>query len=215
MFPGMLLAALAQSPLTDTVDVLSRGGLQRIRHPDAVVMSMSAEPALVYVHKRLGYTIAMNGFRVRELAPLSRDWLSTQFEPVLRGPVDVLRDWRELLAAEQSQGIRFLVQNMMSHVSTDDIFDYSQFDGPLREIVVNVFRKEMNLMLHDLAAETGIDIIDIDAIAAEFGVAENVPDNFHWSGLLDREVRSEILRILSYRGVAGFTRTPKPPSTYV
>ena len=65
------------------------------------------------------------------------------------------------------------------------------------ETLAMVAAKEMNLMLHDLADERDIDIIDVDALAAEVGGAAHVPDGVHLSGALQALVRSEVLEVLS------------------
>ncbi len=56
-------------------------------------------------------------------------------------------------------------------------------------------------MLHDLAEKADIEIVDVDAIAAGLGAAAHLPDGVHQSGLMQDEVRWEILHILEQRGL--------------
>ena len=59
-------------------------------------------------------------------------------------------------------------------------------------------------MLGDLAREFRLGVIDLDAIAADIGAQRNLPDGVHGSGLLQSELRVELLRMLGAMGVAGF-----------
>ena len=62
----------------------------------------------------------------------------------------------------------------------------------------------MNLMLHDIARDHDVSIVDNDAIAATLGSSRHLTDGVHGSGALQAELRPEILRLLRERGVAGF-----------
>jgi hypothetical protein len=68
----------------------------------------------------------------------------------------------------------------------------------------SIFAQDLNLVLHDLAREPEVDIVDVDAITAEMGGQINMPDNVHTSGALQAETRAEVLHILNARGVPGF-----------
>jgi hypothetical protein len=94
--------------------------------------------------------------------------------------------------------------NSLSTSGHEDIFTYAPFDKPMGEMLSSIRTKEMNLMLHDLAREQELAIVDVDAIAADIGAAAHLPDGVHQSGLMQAEIRAEILRILSQRGVRGF-----------
>jgi hypothetical protein len=85
----------------------------------------------------------------------------------------------------------------MSTSGFEDISNYAPFDHPLGSTLANVAAKEMNLMLHDLAEERDLSIVDVDAIATALGGAENIPDGIHLSGALLSIVRDEILGILA------------------
>jgi hypothetical protein len=59
-------------------------------------------------------------------------------------------------------------------------------------------------MLHGIAKEADIAIVDADAIGADLGVGTCVPDGVHQNGAMQAELREEILAILHARGVPGF-----------
>ena len=60
-----------------------------------------------------------------------------------------------------------------------------------------VAAKETNLMLQDIADERKLYIVDVDAIAADIGGREHLPDGIHQSGLMQMLLRQELLSILS------------------
>ena len=205
IFAGGVLSALRRSPLTEENSVLARGGVARVAMPDAVIMSLVAEPQRVFRHRKLGYTLGVHDYRIADTGPATRNWIRDNFEPVLRAPDDVRRDYRELIeAVRRRSSMHFLVLNLMSSSGQEDIVNYAQFDLPMARTVGNVYAKEMNLMLHDLAAEQDISIVDNDAIAVELGASRHLPDGVHQSGEMQAEVRREILRILDRRGIPGF-----------
>jgi len=204
-FVSGLLSALTRSPIDEAKPVLNASGIQTITCPDAMIVSLISEHGWVLRHRRLGYTICLLDFRITETSEAVRDWIRTHFEPVWRDPDAIRRDYRELFDAVRNAGIRhFLVMNRMSTTGHEDILTYAPFDLPLGKTIASVRSQEMNLMLHDLAAERDIAIIDNDAIAAELGGARHIPDGIHGSGTLQAELRREIRRILALRGVPGF-----------
>jgi hypothetical protein len=60
----------------------------------------------------------------------------------------------------------------------------------------SIAAKELNLMLHDIAGHRDLVIIDVDAIAADLGGAEHLPDGIHQSGPIQAALRVEILHAL-------------------
>jgi hypothetical protein len=55
----------------------------------------------------------------------------------------------------------------------------------------------MNVMLDDLAADGQVAVIDIDALAAEFGGEAHLPDGIHHSNLMQKALRAELVRHLA------------------
>jgi hypothetical protein len=206
LFLGGILSALGKSPATEENHIATRTAVQRVSRPDAIVMSLYAEPQRVLRHRRLGYTLSLYGYRIADAGPVVGAWLRERFEPVFRTPDDIRRDYLELVAAMQGPAApNLLISNLMSSSGRENILHYAQFDQNMSSSLANVRNKEMNLMLHDLAAEADVAILDIDAIAAEIGAARHLPDGVHQSGEMHAEMRREILRILADRKVPGFS----------
>jgi hypothetical protein len=205
IFGGCLLSALQKSPLTEHYQVLTRTGLRRTGPADVVILSLNAEPAIILRHRRLGYRLRLHDFRVAQAGPVLRAWLKTEFEPIKRAPEDILHDYRALVeAVHASTDMKFLILNAMSSSGLERIYNYAPFDIPMHDTLMYIRNKELNLMLQDLERECDVSIVDQDAIAAEIGAAEHLPDGVHSSGLMQAEVRAEILRILRARGIPGF-----------
>lgn len=208
MFGAALLSALRRSPLTSTQDTLTRTGLRRNLEVDAVILSLNSEATVILRHRRLGYAVNCHGFRIAQAGRGVREWLHTQFEPVKRTPDDIRRDLRELVDTLRARGdMKVLILNCMSTSGFEDVYTYAPFDRPMRDTLSSIRSKEMNLMLHDLARERGISIVDVDTITGELGGAAHLPDGVHSSGPMQAEVRSEILRILGGHRIPGFAGT--------
>jgi len=185
--------------------MLARDGLRRDAGVDAVVLSLHAETGTFLRHRRLGYALKCHAFRIAGTGPAVRAWLQTNFEPVEPTPDDIRRDYVALIdAVRERSAMQFLIANCFSSSGSDDIYSYAPFDRPMRRTLTTIRSKELNLMLHDLARERDIAIVDIDAIAAEIGAAHHLPDGVHASGLLQAEARAEILRIAHARSIPGF-----------
>jgi len=198
LFAGALLSSLETSPISETYDVLTPTGLRRLGPADAILLSLSAEVQSVYRHKKLGYSLQMLRHRQASAGPAVRSWLASAFEPVKRTVDDIQRDYRRLIAAVSAQTkARILVLNRMSTSGYEDILSYASFDSPMSETLENIAAKEMNLMLHDLSDECDFSIVDVDAVAAELGGAQHLPDGIHHSGTMQAVLRSEIFHVLN------------------
>ena len=204
MFVGALISALLRSPLTERCDVLLRDGLRQPGVADAVVLSLNAEAPLMLRHRRLGYALHCHAYRMSDAGPAVRAWLERDFEVVARTADDVHRDYRVLVdAVRERSPTAILVMNAMSTTGYETLHSYAPFDRPLGSTLGTIRTKELNLMLHDLARERDVSIVDSDAIAADLG-ATHLPDGVHNSATMQAELRREILRILRARGIAGF-----------
>ncbi|MBV8601865.1 MAG: hypothetical protein JO359_09920 [Candidatus Eremiobacteraeota bacterium] len=202
LFAGALLAALSQSPLRDRYNVLMRAGLRTAGPADAVVLSLTAEGADVLRHRRLGYTLNLWEFRVAENGPGVRTWLDENFEKVPVSCDDVRRDYAALVDAVRAEReVEFFVLNRMSSAIEDDVHGYALFERPLGDLLASVRKKELNLMVHDLAREGKLTIVDLDRAAAKFGGAAHLPDGIHQTRALADELRGEVLRLLRKRQV--------------
>jgi hypothetical protein len=201
LFAGTLLAALELSPIRDDHPLLTPDGLTNSGPARAMLLSLSAEPQSLLRHQRLGYSLHMLAHLRGATGPATRNWLATAFEPVRRTIADIYRDYTNLIdAVAQGTGGRFLILNRMSTSGQEDIANYAPFDAPMSDTLSNIASKELNIMLDDLAAERDVTIIDVDAIAAEFGGAEHLPDGIHQSAALQAAIRAEIAHCLGSPG---------------
>lgn len=205
LFAGSLLNALGRSPLTESYDVLTRAGLRHAGPAGAILLSLNAEVRDVARHRRLGYTVSCYDFRLAQAGPAVRAWFRSHFERVSRGPDEIRDDYRQLLTGVRDRlGATVLVLNSVSSRIHEDIQTYAGLDHPLGANLASIRAKEMNLVLHDLAREFPLEIVDMDGIAAGLGLHRHVPDGIHQSGPLQAELRAEILRILRRRRIPGF-----------
>ena len=156
--------------------------------PDAVLLSLHADGVFVLRHRRLGYALHCHAYRLLEAGPAFQTWLRTNFEQVRRAPDDIRRDYCALIDAVRARhDTQFVVLNAISTASNENIHSYAGFDRPIGKTLGSVRAREMNLMLHDLARERNVAILDADAIAADLGTQRHAPDGIHGSGLLETE----------------------------
>ena len=202
LFMGALLNGLEHVPLAEDYQLLTRDGLVRSGPADAICLSLTAELPQVARHKRLGYRLNFHNFRLRAAPDGVKRWLRANFVGVDHGPEDVERDYRALAAAAGGRPI--LVINAMSSPGYERIRDYRLLDAETMAGLASVRARTLNLLLHDLARDIGIGIVDADAIAAEMGMIAHLPDGVHGSGALYGAIRAELVRLLGARGVPGF-----------
>jgi hypothetical protein len=194
---GALLSVLQRSPIQDSYSLFTPSGTMRTGPADALLLSLSAEPQSILRHKTLGYHVHMLGHHQAATGPAFRAWLASAFEPVKRSVDDIRRDYTRLLdTIDKATGARAVVINRMSTMGYEDISIYAPFDAPMSDTLQSIAAKELNLMLHDLAEEHDLAIVDVDAIAADLGGAEHLPDGIHQSGPLQAVLRAEILHVL-------------------
>jgi hypothetical protein len=198
--------ALGHSPTNERYDVVTRSGLAVIGPPAAVMMSLSSEAPVMYRHRRLGYTLRFHQFRLRETGEQVLGWLRAHFEVLHPTADDVRADYVRLFdVLNAERRTELIVLNLFSSSGHEDIPTYAALEGPLGQQLTTVRHKELNLMLHDLARERDIAVIDLDAIAAEHGGREHLSDGIHQSGAIQSLIRAELLRVLAERRVPGFS----------
>ncbi|GGE11028.1 hypothetical protein GCM10011390_32610 [Aureimonas endophytica] len=201
MMAGALLATMRRSPLTDSYPVFTGSGSRRLGPATAVLLSLNAEPQVILRHRRLGYRLHMLRHHQAAAGPALRQWLAAAFEPVRRSVEDIRRDYAELIdTLGRETGARVLILNRMSTSGLETVSNYAAFDAPLGDTLANVASKELNLMLEDLAETHPLQIVDVDAIAADLGGAEHLPDGVHQSSLMQTAIRGEILAALRGAG---------------
>jgi hypothetical protein len=207
IFAGASVHALRRSPASDRFDLLTRRGVETTRPADAIILSVNSEPAERLRHRKLGYAFDCHEYRIRRLGPSAVEWIKRNFDRHPNPIEQTKRDYLELAATlrQVNPDRQILVLNGMSTLGREDILSYDAFDPPIGQSLRTVHAQEVNAMLHEIAREADIAIVDADAIGAELGSARAIPDAVHQNGEMQKELRGEILRILDARGVRGFT----------
>jgi hypothetical protein len=192
-----MLQVLQRSPIQDSYTVFGATGSSRIRSADAILLSLSSEPQSILRHKKLGYHIQVMRHHQAAAGPAIRSWLGSSFETVKRSIDDIRRDYEALIdAVARTTGGKIMIINRMSTTGHEDISSYAPFDAPMSDTLSSVASKELNLMLHDIAETRDLAIIDVDAIAADIGGSEHLPDGIHQSGAMQAILRGEILNVV-------------------
>lgn len=197
IFVGALLATMERSPITDTYSVFTPTGLQALEPARAILLSLNAEPQVILKHRRLGYRLHVMRHHQAAAGPATRAWLAQEFETAARSIDDIRQDYERLIdAVAQRTGAKLIVLNRMSTSGYEDITSYAPFDAPLSDTLANVLSKELNLVLHEIAEDRELYIVDVDAIAAGLGGASHLPDGIHQSGSMQAQLRGELIDIL-------------------
>lgn len=209
IFAGTLVKALCRAPASEGAEVLTHAGIAGIGPAQALVLSINGEGPVRYRHRTLGYTLNCYDYRFRQLGKAAMGWIKASFVPEPHTVDDARRDLLKLAqrVRRDDPGRRILVLNSVSTLLRDDTLSYDIHDAPLAQTLRGVRAREMNAMLHDVAGDSGIAVVDSDALAAEFGVGRSVPDGIHQGAELQAALRDEILRVLAAEGVSGFGRT--------
>jgi hypothetical protein len=197
MFAGTLLQVMQRNPIRDNYNIFSAGGSAKLGPADAVLLSLAVEPNSILRHRKLGYHLHIMRHHQAAAGPAFKAWLAQSFEPVRRSVSDIKRDYETLIdKMARATGGRAIILNRMSTSGYEDISSYLAFDAPMGDTLSYIAAKEWNLMLEDIAAERELHIIDVDAIAADIGGGEHLPDGIHQSGPMQMLLRQEILRAL-------------------
>lgn len=111
---------------------------------------------------------------------------------------DIKRDYLAFarLVRQGHPDRRILVLNGISTLGQEDILSYDAYDPPLGQTLRGVRAREINAMLHEIAGEAGIAIVDADALAADLGVGRSVPDGVHQNREMQEALRREILNLI-------------------
>jgi len=197
IFAGSLLSAMQKNPIMDSYNVILGTGVQRLHSAQAILLSVNAEPLGILRHRTLGFHLYIMPHHLAAAGPAIQAWLSSEFDVVLRTVLDIQKDYEALIDQVSAKtGAKLIVINRMSTSGREDVSDYSPFDKPLMNTLANVGAKEFNLMLHDIAEEREIFILDIDAIAAEVGGARNIPDGIHYGSEIQARLQDDLAAIL-------------------
>ena len=197
-FASLMLRQLCAQPITEGHNCLTETGTVEVGPAGTILLSLSSEPQSLLRHRTLGYHVYILSGDARAAGPAMRKWLKAAFEPVRRKADHIQRDLVQLVAGVRAAtGGRIIVINRMSTSGREQIYSYAAFESPLGATLSYAAAKEMNVMLDDLAAEGQVGVIDIDALAAEFGGEAHLPDAIHHSALMQVALRAELVRHLA------------------
>jgi len=198
LFYGDLLSSLARNLVFEKNVTFTRSGEQEHHQVDVVITSLMSQQRRIFRNKALGYSIAIHDWRINELGNHPKEWLRDNFESITRGP-NQIGESLKLLSQSLGPKVRLLVANLPPNPKNPPITKYDQFDSQTFHEIWSVSRHEHNVMLDDLADQGFLEVIDLEAMCAEYGVAENVPDGVHMSNAVQLEVVREIGRTLQTR----------------
>jgi hypothetical protein len=184
-------AALAQevlgTPVLRSSFALVDGTGQCVEQRPAVVfLSLASELAAELRHRKLGYTISVPAFHFSK-NPDIRQTLLGRFELVRPSVTEIGDRLRAVIAwIRRETGARVVLFNLTSQL--DRIWDWSAVDRP--SDVLSVRLMDLNLAAWDLARQDGCDVVDVEALALDVGLAAAYPDGVHPSAELEARVRS-------------------------
>lgn len=200
-FVGALLARLKCSPISESSVGITANGVQQLRPPRFVLLSLLAESQTIYRHRRLGYHIHILTHTMQAAGAATKAMLRQNFVAVERSVDQIEASFRALAShAAEVSGARLIVINRNSSDSREKLFNYKGFKGDLSRKLRSVLAKELNVMLDILADEQILDIIDVDARGAQVGTAGHVPDGAHFSVQLETMLRRDLIDGLERRG---------------
>ena len=197
IFAGVVLSVMRRNPIRERYNIFTASGLSHLGPADAVLLSLAVEPNTILRHRKLGYHIHILRHHQASAGPVFKAWLAESFETMRRSAIDIKHDFETLIdRIARTTGGRAIIINRMSTSGHEDVSSYMPFDAPLGDTLSFVAAKEWNLMLEDIADERDLDIIDVDAIAADIGGGEHLPDGIHQSGVMQTLLRRELVSIL-------------------
>lgn len=164
---------------------------------DAVVLSIQPDIATNLLrHRRDNYLLQPGD--MADYAPSDREWLRAHFEPV--DALDVatsMANFRHIVDRCQSRSdAPVLIYNVSAVVPGDQVHCHGGLDDILSTRI-----KRFNLGLIELSQQTGISIVDVDAIVARHGADRLKIDALHLNAEGCRLVAEEVVSILSDLGV--------------
>ena len=205
-FAGEFLRCLQVCHFAEDYKVATRKGVKSLATPEAILLSLEAETSPMMRHLKLGYAFSYQGYRRAQFPPAFKAWLQPNFELVKRNLYEIHADYVRLIKSirERAPSTQILVVNMMSSSAEFALHRFGDFESPIGETAPGVRAQDLNLLLCDLAREHDVAIVDADAIAAKFGGKHTMPDGVHTNGIMEAELRREILRIMKVKNIPGF-----------
>ncbi len=168
---------------------------------DVVVLSIQPDVTIALLrHRRDGFLL--NAAYWDSWSAADQDWLRKEF--VYSGLLDVETSMKNLAQAvsriRQRSEAPILVYNLSAVVPGDLVHCYQGLDEILSTRV-----RRFNLGLVELSRDTGISVVDVDAVVARAGADRVKLDAIHLTAEGCRLVAEEVVRILEDLGC--FART--------
>ena len=165
---------------------------------DADVIVLSLQPDLQVIplrHRRHGYLLFPQN--LKSWSPENRDWLHSDFvaEDILGVDASMANFARIIGLVRAHTNAPILVYNVSSIVPGDTVHAY---DGMEETFATRIRR--FNLGLIELSRDTGVSIIDVDAVVARQGANVLKFDTTHLNGQGCRAVAGEVVRVLADLG---------------
>jgi hypothetical protein len=163
---------------------------------DAVVLSLQPDLTTSFLrHKRDGYLFYPAN--AESWTPADRDWLRDEF--AFSEALDAAASMRNLAAivarVRKRRDVPILVYNVSSVVPGDQVHCYQGLDETFSTRV-----RRFNLALIELSHQTGISVIDVDAVVARAGADRAKLDPVHLTAEGCRLVAEEVVRVLEELG---------------
>jgi hypothetical protein len=164
---------------------------------DAIILSIQPDIATNLLrHREHGYLL--HPADLAECAPGDLAWLRSSFEPIRAlDPARSMENFRVIVdRLRHRSDAPILVYNVSSVVPGDRVHCHGGFDDMLSTRI-----RRFNLALITLSQETGISIVDVDAIVARHGADRLKVDALHLNADGCRLVAEEVVSILNDLGV--------------
>jgi hypothetical protein len=201
----MLLAARGVVPTAIAKRELDLGAYpagsqysQTVFETEADAIALSVQPELnvgVARHRQDGFLFFPNG--CESWRALDRAWLGEHFAP--EGPLDVAASMSNLAAiiarVRCSSDAAILIYNLSSVTPGEQVHAHDGLDE-----LLSTRMRRLNLGLIELSQQTGISIIDVDAIVARGGADRLKFDALHLTSEGCRAVAEEVVRVLADLG---------------
>ena len=192
MVAGCFGRMLIDRAIVEGYPVLSVQGITQSAPADCVVLSMMAESPIQLRHKQLGYHIHMHKWLFARLPHAMRQWIQHNFEQVKVSLDEVEHDYTELSKRLQSEGRQLCLLNNIASHRNERIERYVHFQGALEDDLASFRNLSLNVMASHLAKRACLQVVDVDALAAELGIWDQSPDRVHHGPLLERGIRFEL-----------------------
>lgn len=164
---------------------------------DAIILSIQPDIATNLLrHREQGYLL--HPADMAECTPADLAWLRSSFEPVRPlDPARSMENFRSIVERLRSRSdAPILVYNVSSVVPGDRVHCHAGLGDMLSTRI-----RQFNLGLIALSQETGISVVDVDAIVARHGADRLKVDALHLNAEGCRLVAEEVVSILNDLGV--------------